>query len=159
MTFDEPIPWLTSKKTALDFTFHNAMAQSYQKTAEKQQGALAELGEKEKHRKFKKSLTENDWDFIPLGLEAMGYCSDSCKDVAYYLIARKAIQKGVPFTETASEFWQNLSFLIHRQVSRNILNRYRRVSYQHGEEDEEKEENLTLIINNNLSINSVYTEK
>ena len=67
----------------------------------------------------------------------MGYSSDGCKNVANYLIALKTIQKGIPFAETATaEFWHRLSFLIHRQVSRNILNRYRRVSYQHGEEDE-----------------------
>jgi hypothetical protein len=158
LTLDEPIPWLTSKMAALDFTFHNAMAQSYKKTAaEKQQGALAELAEKEKKDKYKQALTDNNWDFIPLGLEAMGYSSDSCKDVAHYLIARKAIQKGVPFAEIASEFWHRLSFLIHRQVSRNILNRYRRVSYQHGEEDDEEEEedkenslNINIISINNV---------
>ena len=130
------------------------MAQSYQKTAEKQEGALAELAEKEKMDKYKQALTDNNWDFIPLGLEAMGYSSDGCKNVANYLIARKAIQKGIPFAETATEFWHRLSFLIHRQVSRNILNRYRRVSYQHGEEDEGEEEENNLNINN-LSINSV----
>ncbi len=155
MTLDEPIPWCTSKKTALDFTFHNAMAQSYQKTAEKQEGALAELAEKEKNGKYELALKKNNWDFLPLGLEAMGHSSDNCKDVANYLIARKTIQKGVPFTETASEFWHNLSFLIHRQVSRNILNRYRRVSYQHDEEDGEKEEDEKTLNINNLSINNI----
>ena len=158
LTFDNPIPGLTSKKTALDFTFHNANAQSYQKTAaEKQEGALALLAEKEKIKKYKDSLTLNLWDFVPMGLEAMGYCSDNCKDVAYYLIARKSIQKGVPFAETASEFWHRLSFLIHRQVSRNILNRYRRVSYNHSEEAEKEEEeektlNINIISNNSVSI-------
>jgi len=158
LTFDHPIPGLTSKRTALDFTFHNANAQSYQKTAEKQQGALALLGEKEKINKFKTALSNNKWDFLPMGLEAMGYCSENCKDVAYYLIARKSIQKGVPFAETASEFWHRLSFRIHQQVSRNILNRYRRVSYNHGEEAHEKEEeeektfNINIISNNSVSI-------
>ena len=157
MTLDEAIPWLTSKKTALDFTFHNAMAQSYQKTAEKQEGALAELAEKNKNLRYKNALEENNWDFLPLGLEAMGYCSDNCKDVAYYLIRRKAVQKGVPFTEIASEFWHRLSFLIHRQISRNILNRYRRVSFQHDEEKDKKKEkdktlNINIISNNRVSI-------
>ena len=161
MTLDEPIPWFTSKKTALDFTFHNAMAQSYKKTAEKQEGALALLAEKEKDKKYLKALNKNNWDFVPLGLEAMGYSSDNCKDVANYLIARQAIQKGVPFAEASSVFWHKLSFLIHRQVSRNILNRYRRMSYQHDEEeiDEEDEEeegkktlNTNIISNNSVSI-------
>ena len=157
LTFDNPIPGLTSKRTALDFTFHNANAQSYQKTAEKQQGALALLREKEKINNFKNALSNNKWDFLPMGLEAMGYCSENCKDVAYYLIARKSIQKGVPFAETASEFWHRLSFRIHQQVSRNILNRYRRVSYNHGEEPQEEEEeektfNINIISNNSVSI-------
>jgi hypothetical protein len=160
LTFDAPIPGLTQKKTALDFTFHNANAQSYQQTAEKQEGALALLAEKEKNRKkFKTALTLNKWDFVPMGLEAMGYCSENCKDVAYYLIARKTIQKGVPFAETASEFWHRLSFLIHRQVSQNILNRYRRVSYQHGEEDEKEEEEEKTLNINIISNNSVSTPK
>ena len=159
LTFDYPIPRLTNKKTALDFTFHNANAQSYQKTAEKQQGALALLGEKEKIKKFKEALSKNDWDFLPMGLEAMGYCSDNCKDVAYYLIARKAIQKGVPFAETASEFWHRLSFLIHRQVSQNIINRYRRVGFNHDEEAEKEEEEEKTFHNNNLSNNTVSTPK
>ena len=160
LTFDSPIPGLTNKKTALDFTFHNANAQSYQKTAEKQQGALALLGEKTKTNKFKTALKLNDYDFVPMGLEAMGYCSDNCKDVAYYVIARKATQKGVPFAETASEFWHRLSFLIHQQVSRNTLNRYRRVSYNHSEEAEKEEEEEEKTFNNNIiSNNSVSTPK
>jgi hypothetical protein len=158
LVFTEPIPGLTSKKSALDFTFHNAYAQSYQKTAEKQEGALALQAEKEKVKKIKKALKKNGWGFLPMGLEAMGYCSENCKDVAYYLIARKAIQKGVPFAETASEFWHRLSFLIHRQVSRNIINRYRRVSYKHGEEAEKEEEEDILNINI-ISNNSVSTPK
>ena len=160
LTFDNPIPGLTSKRTALDFTFHNANAQSYQKTAEKQQGALALLGEKEKITKYKTALSENAWDFLPMGLEAMGYCSENCKEVAYYLIARKSIQKGVPFVETASEFWHRLSFLIHQQVSRNILNRYRRVSYNHSEEaEEEEEEKEKTFMNSIISSNSVSIPK
>ena len=161
LTFDSPIPGLTQKKTALDFTFHNANAQSYQITAaEKQQGALALLGEKEKNKKVKSALTLNDWDFVPMGLEAMGYCSENCKDVAYYLIARKTVQNGVPFAETASEFWHRLSFLIHQQVSRNILNRYRRVSYNHDEEAEKEEEEEEKTLNINIiSKNSVSTPK
>jgi hypothetical protein len=160
LTFDSPIPGLTNKKTALDFTFHNANAQSYQKTAEKQEGALALLGEKTKTNNFKTALNLNGYDFVPMGLEAMGYCSENCKDVAYYLIARKSIQKGVPFAETASEFWHRLSFLIHQQVSRNTLNRYRRVSYNHSEEVEKEEEEEEKTFNHNIiSNNSVSTPK
>ena len=74
----------------------------------------------------------------------MVYCNYNCIDVAYYLIRRKAVQQGVPFDEIASEFWHRLSFLIHRQILRNILNRYQRVSFQHTEEKKiEKEEDET----------------
>jgi hypothetical protein len=52
---------------------------------------------------------------------------------------------GVPFSEAASEFWYTLSFLIHRQVARNTLNRYRRVAYQ--EEEEEIDESEVIIPN------------
>ena len=82
------------------------------------------------------------YDFVPLGLESMGYCSENCKDLAYYLIGQRAYQKGVPFPEAASEFWYTLSFLIHRQVARNTINRYRRVAHQHEEEGNDEEEVL-----------------
>ena len=91
---------------------------------------------------LQKALNNTQYDFVPLGLETMGYCSDNCKELAYYLIGQKANQQGVPFAEAASEFWYTLSFLIHRQVARNTINRYRRVTYKHEEEGNDESEDL-----------------
>ncbi len=155
ITFDDPIPGLTSTKSAVDFTFRNAFATSYKSTAEKAEGDLALAAEKDKIKLVKNALNVNNYDFVPLGLESMGYCSDNCKELAYYLIGQKANHLGVPFSEAASEFWHTLSFLIHRQVARNILNRFRRVTFKHEEEEEdEKEEKDFYLPKNSVSIST-----
>jgi hypothetical protein len=142
IVFDDAIPGLSSRKTAVDFTFRSAFATSYQNIAEKAEGELALKGEADKVKLVQKALNNTQYDFVPLGLESMGYCSDNCKELAYYLIGQKANQQGVPFAEAASEFWYTLSFLIHRQVARNTINRYRRVTYQHEEERNDESEDL-----------------
>ncbi len=113
----------------MDFTFRNEFAPTYAKRAAEKQGAAAGDGEKDKDREFKAVLDQSRWDFVPLGLESMGFSSPNCRDLAYYLIGQKAVHKGIAFAEVAALFWQSLSFRVHRQVSRNILNRYRRVHY------------------------------
>ena len=126
ITFDEPIPGLTQKKTASDFSFHHAFAKSYIKTADnKEEGALANQVDQEKEKLHLKALNENGYDFLPLGLESMATLSEKSQELAYYLIGQQSKQQGVPFAEAAAHFWYKLSFLIHRHSARCILSRIR----------------------------------
>ena len=127
LIFENPIPGLTSRRTLADVTFRNEFAPTYLIEASKELGAAAAMGERTKDLQYKAALSANNFDFLPLALDRMGYARPLVEVLANYLIAQRALIKGTTFAESALEFWQTLSFTIHKAASLNIMYRYRTI--------------------------------
>jgi hypothetical protein len=120
---------LTSRKTLIDYTVKNEFLPTYLNDAAEQLGSAAAKGEKEKNDDFQHRVEKLNLDFLAVSCDSMGYLRPQGVEMFTYLIARRAVHKGMTFKESAALFWNKWSFTIHRENARNILTRYRSISY------------------------------
>ena len=129
LKFPNPIPGLTNGPVLADVTFRNEFNSINIDQASKKLGAAAEGGEKKKNKQYAQACRANGWEFIPLAFDRMGYARPNVEKLANYLIGERAFYIGMPFAESAQQFWQDLAFAIHRTNARNVLQRYRNIAY------------------------------
>jgi hypothetical protein len=128
LLLEHGVPGQTRRRTLLDVTIKNEFLPTYLDGAAEKLGAAALRGEKEKDADFRKPIEKIGCDFVPIAADSMGHLRPQGEDVAYYLIAQRALHKGITFAESASLFWHEWSFTIHRANARNILSRYRTIT-------------------------------
>ena len=122
------MPGLTIRRTLGDYTVKNEFLSTYRNKAAETLGAAAAIGEKEKNDDFKHRVEKIDHDFLAISCDSMGYLRPQGVTFFNYLIGQRAVHQGMSFNESASHFWHQWSFTIHRENARNILIRYKIIS-------------------------------
>ena len=127
--FEEGVPGLSAKPTLVDFTIKHEFLPTYRHAESQKLGSAALTGENEKNHDFKSRSEAIGRSFVAVALNSLGYLRPNGENLAYYLIAQRAHQKGMTFAESASLFWHKLSITIHKAHARNILTRFRDILY------------------------------
>ncbi len=129
IAFEQGIPGLTLKPTLVDFTIKHEFLSTYRSREAQQLGLAAKTGEDEKNNDFKARTERLDRSFVAAAFNSLGHARPNGEILAYYLIAQRALHKGMTFQESASLFWHTLSMVIHRAHARNIIRRLRDITY------------------------------
>ncbi len=122
-TLSEPIPGLTTKATAVDFTVTNPFAKSVIKRASNQPLKAAQLGRDRKVKENTTRMSSKGFDFLALAFEATGGCTSESEKCIDYILSQKSLVHNLDFSEVAAEFWQSLSICMQRSNARAIRER------------------------------------
>ena len=124
IVISQPIPGMSTRQTAFDFTITNSFAPTYLSKAAKTPGYAIEKGIKRKSREVNiEGLHERGYDFKALSFECTGGCSDDTERLVNYILSEKAMVHNKPFSELVSEFWTLISVLIQRSNAQMIRKR------------------------------------
>ncbi len=85
--------------------------------------------EGEKNNDYKVRTEKIDYTFVAVAFNCLGHTRPNGAILAQHLIEQRAIHKGMTPAESASLFWHTLSIAIHRAHARNILTRFRDITY------------------------------
>ena len=120
----QPIPGLTTRKAAFDFTLTNLFAPTYLSMAAKTTGHAIKKGMDRKNQEVNiEGLKERGYDFKTLSFETTGGCNDDTERLVNYILSEKALVHNKPFSELVSEFWTQISILIQRSNAQMISKR------------------------------------
>jgi hypothetical protein len=122
--FLDPVPGVTTRKGAFDFTVTNSFAPYISERSSKVPGHGIEAGEKRKYRETDvKGLNAHGYDFVPLSFESHGGFDSKTELLALYLLSEKALIQNRSLSEVTAEFWQRLSITIHRSNAHMVRDR------------------------------------
>jgi hypothetical protein len=120
----QPIPGVSTRQTAFDFTITNLFAPTYLSKAAKTPGYAIAKGVKRKQKEVNiAGLDERGYDFKALSFESTGGCNDDTDRFVNYILSEKAMVHNKPFSELVSEFWTLISILLQRSNAQMIRKR------------------------------------
>jgi hypothetical protein len=124
IVISQPIPGLTKRKGAFDFTITNLFAPTYIDGAAKESGYAIKKGvERKTPADLMKELSDRGYDFKAISFETTGGCNDDAERLINHILAEKALVHNKPLSELVSEFWTLISILIQRSNAQMISKR------------------------------------
>ena len=123
IVLSEGIPGMSTRKTALDWTFTNAFASYMFRRAANGPLVAANSGAARKTKQNEKRMSTVGCDFIALSFEVTGGCTPETEACINYVLSQKALVHNLPFSEVYSEFWLSLSCTIQKANARALRER------------------------------------